>query len=128
MYSSLNFIVDIFTVVSSYIYNYCPWITKNDNPISFHEMKCVRSHWLYPYSRQATNPPNHQESINVRIRLESWRIVNFSTYSVIFYDSDTKQVRNSYEYPRDSAGFGLSRHDTVPSSLRCAITYLEILK
>ena len=50
--------------------------------------------------------------------------MKFST----FYDSDTKQVRNSYEYSRDSAGFGLSRQDTVPNSLGCAITYLEILK
>ena len=33
---------------------------------------------LYPYSTQATNPPNHQESINFRIRLDSWRIVKFS--------------------------------------------------
>ena len=42
---------------------------------------------------------------------------------MMFYDSDTKQVRNSYEYSRDSAGFGLSFHDTVPNSRRCAITY-----
>ena len=82
----------------------------------------------YPYSTQATNTPNHQESINVRIRLDSRRIVKYSTHSVMFYDSDTKQVRNSYDYSRDSAGFGLSRHDTVPNSLRCAITYLDILK
>ena len=34
--------------------------------------------------------PNHQEWINVRIQSDSWRIVNFSTYSVMFYDSDTK--------------------------------------
>ena len=32
--------------------------------------------------------------------------MKFSTHSVMF-DSDTKQVRNSYEYSRDSAGFGL---------------------
>ena len=38
------------------------------------------------------------------------------------------EVRNSYEYSRDWAGFGLSRHDTVLNSLRGAITYLEILK
>ena len=41
----------------------------------------------------------------------------------IFYDSVTKQVRNSCEYSWDSAGFGLNRHDTVTSSLQCAITY-----
>ena len=48
----------------------------------------------------------------------------------MFYDSVTKQVRNSFEYSLDSAGFGLSRHDTMPNSLRCAIhvTYLEILQ
>ena len=35
----------------------------------------------------------------------------------MFYDPDTKQVRNRYEYSRDSrdsAGFGPSRHYTVP--------------
>ena len=32
------------------------------------------------------------------------------------------EVRNSYEYSRDSAGFGLSRRDTVPNSLQGAIT------
>ena len=41
---------------------------------------------------------------------------------MVLNDSVTKQVRNSYEYSRDSAGFGLSRRDTVPNSLRCAIT------
>ena len=65
--------------------------------------------------------------------MDSWRIVKFSTHSVMFYDSDMKQVhvRNSYEYSRDScdsAGFGLSDHDIVPNLLRCAIKYLEILK
>ena len=63
--------------------------------------------------------------------MDSWRIVKFSTHSVMFYDSDTKQVRNSYEYSRDScdsAGFGLSDRDIVPNLLRCAIKYLEILK
>ena len=35
------------------------------------------------------NPPNHQVSINVRIPLDSWSIVKFSTDSVMFYDSDT---------------------------------------
>ena len=37
----------------------------------------------------------------------------------------------SYEYSRnlpDSAGFCRSGHDTVPNSLKCAKTYLEILK
>ena len=68
------------------------------------------------------------ESINVRIRLDWWRNVKVLTHSVMFYDSDTNQVRNSYEYSRDSDGFGLSRHDTVPISLLCAQTYLEILK
>ena len=51
------------------------------------------------------NPPNHQDTIKVRIRLDSWRKVKFSTHSVMFYDSDTKQVRNSYEYSREQAGF-----------------------
>ena len=74
------------------------------------------------------SPPNHQESINVRIRLDSWRIVKFSTHSVMFYDSVIKRVRNSYEYSRDLVGFGLSRRDTVPSSLRCAIIYVEIMQ
>ena len=65
---------------------------------------------------------------NVRIRLDSWRIVSFSTHSMIVYDSVKKQVRKSYELTRDSARFGLSRHDTVPILPRCAITYLEILQ
>ena len=43
----------------------------------------------------------------------------------MFYDSVTKKVRNSYEYSQDSAGFGLSRRDTVPNTLRCAITYVD---
>ena len=59
---------------------------------------------LYPYSAKATNPQNPQETINVRIRLDSWRIVKFSTHSVMFCDPDMKQVRNSYEYSRDLAG------------------------
>ena len=53
---------------------------------------------LYPYSTQTKNPSNHQESINDRIRPDSWRIVKFSTHSVMVYDSYTKQVRNSYEF------------------------------
>ena len=96
---------------------------------ALHVILCIKnSILLRPYSTQTTNPPNHQELINVRILLDSWRIVKCSTHSVIFYDSDTKQVRNSYEYSRDSAGFGPSCHDTAPNSLRCAITYLEKLK
>ena len=73
---------------------------------------------LCPYSTQTTNTPNNQESINVRIRLDSWRVVNFSTHSVMFYDSVAKRIRNCYEYSRDSAGLDLSRRDTVPNSLR----------
>ena len=46
----------------------------------------------------------------------------------MFYDSVTKQVRNSYQYSWGSAGFGLNRHDNVANSLRGAITYLEILQ
>ena len=83
------------------------------------------SHILCPYFTQTTNPSIHQESITARIRLYSLRIVNFPTHSVMFYDSVTKQVRNSYEYSRDLAGFGLSRQDTVPNSLRCAIAYFK---
>ena len=49
---------------------------------------------------QTTNPPNHQESINVMIQLDLWRTVKFLTLSVMSYYSDTKQVRNSYEYSR----------------------------
>ena len=40
------------------------------------------------------------------------------------YETGTIQLRMFAGF----AGFGLSRHDTVPNSLRCAITYLEILK
>ena len=47
---------------------------------------------------------------------------------VMFYDSVMKQVRNSYDYSWDSAGCNLNRHDTMTNSLRCAITYLEILQ
>ena len=75
----------------------------------------------YPYTKQTTNPPNHKESINVRIRGE---LYFFQPIRV----SVTKQVRNSYEYSWDLAGFGPSRHDTVPNSQRCSITYLEILQ
>ena len=32
---------------------------------------------LCPYSTQTMNPPNHKETINVRIRLDLWRFVNF---------------------------------------------------
>ena len=32
---------------------------------------------------------------------------------VMFYDSATKWVRNSYEYSRDSSGFGLSAEFTT---------------
>ena len=42
----------------------------------------------------------------------------FFNFSVMFYDLDTKQARNSYEYSRDSAGFGLSRHEVL-----CRIHY-----
>ena len=40
----------------------------------------------------------------------------------MFNDSVRKKVRKSYEYLRDLAGFGLSHWDTVPNSLRFAIT------
>ena len=77
---------------------------------------------LCPYFTQTTNPQNHQESINVKIRLDSWRIVKFLTHSVMFYDPVAKRIRNSCEYSRDSAGLDLSRRDTVPNSLRFAKT------
>ena len=54
--------------------------------------------------------------------------MSFFTLSVMFCDSDMKQVRNGYEYSRDLAGFGLSHHGTLPNSLRCAIAYFGILK
>ena len=41
----------------------------------------------------------------------------------MFYYSVTKRVRNSCEYWQDLAGFSPSRQDTVPNSLRYAITY-----
>ena len=48
---------------------------------------------------------------------------------MIFYDLVMKQVRNSYKYSWDLAGFGLNRHDTVTNSLRFAIIYnMEILQ
>ena len=68
--------------------------------------------------------PESQESINVRIRLDSCKIVNFSTHSVMFYNSVAKQVRSSYEYLRDSAGFGY----TISNSLRCAKAYVEMMQ
>ena len=37
---------------------------------------------------------------------------------VMFYDSITKQVRNSYEYSRDSAGYGLSRQYDTTNKLK----------
>ena len=87
------------------------------------------THLLYaPIPHRPRIPLNHKESINVRIRLDSWRILFFSTHSVMYYDTVAKRVRNSYEYSRDSSGFGPSPRDTVPNSLRCAITYVEILQ
>ena len=48
---------------------------------------------------------------------------------MIFYDLVMKQVRNSYKYSWDLAGFCLNRHDTVTNSLRFAIIYnMEILQ
>ena len=56
--------------------------------------------WLCPYSTYTKNLLNHQESINIRIRLWLVRIINFSTHSVMIYDSVTKEGRNSYEHFR----------------------------
>ena len=68
------------------------------------------------------NPPNHKESINVRIRLDSWRFVNFQPILDVLrfsYETGKKQLRIF-------AGFGWilqSLHDTAPNLLRCAIPW-----
>ena len=51
-------------------------------------MFCLRFNAPIPHRK-------HQESINVSIRPDSWRIVKFSTHSVMFYDSVTQKVETA---------------------------------
>ena len=90
------------------------------------QLKVIHIYLLVRHnSTLTTNPLSHQESINVR--LDSLRIVNFSNHSKMFYESVTKQGRNSYEYSRDLAKISQNSHDSVTNFLQCAITYLDIL-
>ena len=73
--------------------------------------------FLMPLFHTDNESPESPRINKFRIRLNSWRIVNFSTHSIMFYNSVTKHGRNSYEYLQDLAGFGLNRLDTVTNSL-----------
>ena len=71
-------------------------------------VSCYRSD-VMPLFYTDHESQNHQESINVWIRLDSWRIVNFSTHSLMFYDSSTKKGKKQL---RIFAGFGWIRSES----------------
>ena len=57
-----------------------------------------------PYFPTDHKTPNHQKSTLGFVE----NCIFFFNSFVMFYDSVTKQVRNSFEYSRDSSGLGLS--------------------
>ena len=62
-----------------------------------------------PYFPTDHKSQNHQESMLGFVELYFFFLSSF----VMFYDSVTKYVRNSYEYSRDSSGFGLRAEFTT---------------
>ena len=73
--------------------------------------------------RPWSNPPNHQESINVRIWLDSWRLEFFFNPFLMFYDSITKRYETGKTELRIFALFGWIRPESPRHCVRFTTRY-----
>ena len=86
-------------------------------------VSCYRSD-VMPLFYTDHESQNHQKSINVWIRLDSWRIVNFPTHSLMFYDSSTKKGKKQL---RIFAGFGWIRSESPHYCAKFTAVYNNII-
>ena len=81
-YLIINIILSFLSYISAYMKTIHTCIYEVDMfSLGYIWKVCVCSSVWCPHSTQTTNPPNRHESINVRIREDSWNFANFLSKS-----------------------------------------------